>query len=197
MPTYGWYQAPHERHEYPSGLGYVPDGEQDWFSSGVRNKRTSLIDNRPLYGPHMVPINEYQALMECDFNEHPAMTEQEREADWLLFEEKISLAQLTDRERVVVDCIVFGNLSLTQTADYLARHESKNKPYHKQTIHNIRNVAFAKLRVVFGQQFGDATDDHDDGVVEWDAYWDSLTDDEKARERQMMDYHNSQKEVSE
>ena len=117
----------------------------------VRDNGPSLVDNRPLYGPHLVPENEYQALMECDFGEDPKMSATEREADWALFQQKLESAGLTEREMIVVDCVVFGQMSLSKAGEVLARSEGTNKPYSRQHIYRIRNSAYAKLRAVFEQ----------------------------------------------
>jgi hypothetical protein len=129
----------HDAHEWSAGLGFVDNPDR-----GPRGP--SIVDNRPLYGPHNVPDNQYQALMECDFGEDPKMSSDEREADWLLFETKIANAGLSCKEAVVVDCVVFGQMSLSDAGDYLARAEGRNKSYTRQHIHYLRNKAFAKLR---------------------------------------------------
>lgn len=127
----------HDAHEWSAGLGFMTDGGP------------SLVDNRPLYGPHNVPQNMYQAMMECDFGEEPAMSSDEREADWLLFEARIRAAGLDSKESIVVDCVVFGQMSLSEAGNYLARAEGRNKTYTRQHIHHLRNKAFAKLRKAF------------------------------------------------
>ena len=109
----------------------------------------SIVDNRPLYGPHHVPENIYQAMMEADFGEEPKMSADEREADWLLFETRIANAGLTDQERLVVDCVVFGQMSLAETGRYMARAEGINKAFSKQRVYYLRNRAFEKLRKAF------------------------------------------------
>lgn len=124
----------HDAHEWAAGLGYQ------------EGTGPSLVENRPLYGPHLVPENMYEALMTADFGQEPAMSSDEREADWLLFETKIKNAGLSDKEAIVVDCVVFGQMSLSDAGDYLARAEGRNKSYTRQHIHHLRNKAFAKLR---------------------------------------------------
>jgi hypothetical protein len=140
MTKFG-YRAPHEVHEWSAGIGFDRDG--------LRGRGPSLVENRPLYGPHLVPENQYQALMEADFGQEPVMSADEREADWLLFETKIQQAGLTEREMIVMESVVFGQMSLTKAADVLARHEGKNRPYSREHIRRIRNAAFDKLRAVF------------------------------------------------
>ncbi len=132
----------HDAHEWSAGLGFVDNDEHG-------RRGPSIVDNRPLYGPHNVPINQYQAMMEADFGEEPKMSSDEREADWLLFETKIESAGLTELERLVVDCVVFGQMSLSEAGMYLARHMSRNKPYSRQHVHHLRNKAFDKLRKAF------------------------------------------------
>ena len=132
----------HEAYEWSAGLGFVTNED------GAR-RGPSIVDNRPLYGPHHVPENIYQAMMEADFGEEPKMSADEREADWLLFETRIANAGLTDRERLVVDCVVFGQMSLAETGQYVARAEGVNKAFSKQRVHHLRNKAFEKLRKAF------------------------------------------------
>ena len=132
----------HEAYEWSAGLGFVDN------DNGER-RGPSIVDNRPLYGPHHVPENQYQAMMECDFGQDPAMSVDEREADWFLFETKIKAAGLTEREGIVVDCVVFGQTTLAEAGEYLARHEGRNEPFQRQYIHYLRNKAFDKLRKAF------------------------------------------------
>lgn len=132
----------HEAYEWSSGLGFISNED------GVR-RGPSIVDNRPLHGPHHVPENMYQAMMEADFGEEPKMSQDEREADWLLFETRIKNAGLTDRELLVVDCVVFGQMSLAATGEYMARAEGVNKAFSKQRVHHLRNKAFDKLRKAF------------------------------------------------
>lgn len=138
----------HEAYEWSAGLGYV-DNDTDRYSGGWRKFQPSIVDNRPLYGPHHVPENQYQAMMEADFGEEPKMSADEREADWLLFETRIANAGLTDQERLVVDCVVFGQMSLAETGRYMARAEGINKAFSKQRVYYLRNRAFEKLRKAF------------------------------------------------
>lgn len=129
----------HDAHEWSAGLGFVDNDER-----GPRGP--SIVDNRPLYGPHLVPENTYEALMTADFGCDPLMSSDEREADWLLFETKIKNAGLTEAEALVVDCVVFGQMSLADAGRYLARSEGRNKTYSRQYVHYLRNKAFEKLR---------------------------------------------------
>lgn len=104
-----------------------------------------------LWKQHQVPVNEYQALMGTLPGEHPPMTEQEREADWAIFQEKIELAGLTEREEIVVNCIVFGGMSLSETGTILAQAEGRNKAFDKMTVSRNRDSAYRKLREAFTQ----------------------------------------------
>ncbi len=126
------------RHEYPSLIREIlPPGVAGTFPT-------------QLWGEHRPPVNEYQALMEeVPLMGGTVMTEQEREADWLLFQQKLETAGLDEREQLVVDCIVFGGMSLVETAQYLARHQGRNVPLSKMSISRIRDAAFVKLREVF------------------------------------------------
>lgn len=105
-----------------------------------------------LYDGHHVPVNEYQAMMETVPGGTEPMTETEREADWQTLQARVIEAGLTEREQVVVDCIVYGGMSLTETADYVARHESVNRALSKMQIARIRDTAFDKLRNTFSKE---------------------------------------------
>lgn len=101
-----------------------------------------------LYAPHRVPYNEYQALMETPPYGETEMTEQEREADWESFRQKLLAAGLTDREQITVDCIVFGGMSLTKTAAVIGAVE-QGKPPSKMQVSRYRDRGFDKLRNTF------------------------------------------------
>lgn len=87
--------------------------------------------------------------MEVSVGETEPMDETEREADWLGLQHLVDLAGLSEREQIVIDCIVFGGMSLTETADYVARAESTNRPLSKMHIARIRDAALQKLRHMF------------------------------------------------
>lgn len=94
-------------------------------------------------------MNEYQAVMEADFLEEPKLSEAEAEDAWMVLQDKIDMAGLTEDERIVVDCVVFGGMSLAETGNYLARSHGVNVAVYKQKVHRIREKAFVKLRGVF------------------------------------------------
>ena len=102
-----------------------------------------------LWKQHHVPVNEYQAMMETLPGEHAPMTEQEREADWEMFAEKIEEAGLTEREQIVINCLVFGGMSLSETGIVLAQAEGRNKAFDKMTVSRNRDSGYRKLRQVF------------------------------------------------
>lgn len=105
--------------------------------------------SRRMYRQHHVPDNDYQALMETIPGADVPMTAQEREADWLLFQEKLEAAGLTERERIVVDCVVMGGMSLSQTAIVVAQAEGLNKAPAKMVVARCRDRALEKIRNVF------------------------------------------------
>lgn len=126
-------------------------GPKDTFT---RHEWPSLIREitvpQQMHGAHKAPINEYEALMEeLPLVTVTRLTEAEREAEWLVFQEKLDAAGLDERERLVVDCIVFGGMSLVETAQFLARDQNKNRALSKMQISRIRDAAFTKLREVF------------------------------------------------
>lgn len=147
-----WRSKQYQR-EFPSGLGFSTDG-------------ASLVDNRPLYGSHAAPINEYQALMEADAFQEPAKHEGELEEEWIALQKLIDSAGLSDVERLVVDCVVFGQMTLAETGKYLARHHGRNRAYARQTVHGIRISAFNKLRPILGERYGIELDDDTQEVSE-------------------------------
>lgn len=137
-------QGPHTRHERPMGIGFSMIGP-------------SLSEDHGLWDAHKIPENEYQALMECDFGQEPEESLAEREAKWALFQQRIDAAGLTEKELLVVECVVFGETSLAEAGEYMARHYGINKGYSKQYIHRLRNSAFAKLRQTLGDMISDET----------------------------------------
>lgn len=108
-----------------------------------------------LYKPHHVPENEYEALMVTLPGDHPEMSETEREQDWEMFQHKISKAGLTERETVVVNCMVFGGMSLSQTAIVIAQAEGLSKAPPKMSVSRWRDRAYQKLRNVFQENDND------------------------------------------
>ena len=76
------------------------------------------------------------------------MTEQEREQDWAGFQQKLDEANLTEREEIVISCVVLGGMSLAQTARIIGEVEGK-KPPSKMSVMRIRDRAYSKLRSVF------------------------------------------------
>lgn len=99
--------------------------------------------------PHRLPENEYQALMEAPPGTDIPMTEVEREADWELFQQKLDAAGLTEREWIVVNCVVFAGMSLSKTAIVVAQAEGLNKAPAKMMISRTRDKAIEKIRNTF------------------------------------------------
>lgn len=122
-----------EKHETPVGQ----------WSARAHEKQAGLYD------AHRVYDNEYAALMETLPHETPNMSADEREADWLVFQQKLESANLTERETIIIDAIVYGGQSLTQAAAHLARCEGRNKTVSKTEVARIRDRAIRKLRTVF------------------------------------------------
>lgn len=128
------YRDKHDRNEIP----YSP------------NESASFHDvNRNPWRSHKVPVNEYQALMETVPGQDIPMTEAEREADWEGFQQKLVAANLTDREWLVINCIVFGGMSLARTATIVAQAEGLSKAPAKMLVSRTRDKALQKLRDTF------------------------------------------------
>lgn len=130
------HQDKFEKHETPVG----------GWSAMAHEKQSGLYD------AHRIPENEFAGLMETLPHQFPPMSEMEREADWLLFQQKMDSAGLTVREQIVVDAIVFGGHSLTQAADHLARCEGRGKSVSKTEVARVRDRGYAKLRAVFKEE---------------------------------------------
>ncbi len=125
-----------DRHEYPSGTGYVPPSE--------RGPRTaSLVENAPLWGPHNVPDDEYEALMVCAPWEEPQQSQEELDVERDL--QEMLLSELTPKERTVIELVVYGQMSLSQ-AGVMLGHECGRLPYSKAGVAKLRDSALAKLR---------------------------------------------------
>lgn len=134
--------------------GYLDKFERHERTVGAFHTHLHTPD-RQLYTTHRAPENEYQALMETLPGEDTPMTVEEREADWAIFQARIEQAGLTDRETLVVNCIVYGGMSLTQCATVVAQAEGRNKVPDKMSISRCRDKAFAKLRAEFGKDVDD------------------------------------------
>lgn len=133
------YQAKWDRKETPIGE-FLP----------------SLQDpERRMYQQHRPPENDFQAMMEALPLADIPMTAEEREADWLGFEAKLERAGLTPRERLVLDCIVFGGMSLARTAVVVAQAEGLSRAPAKMQVSRWRDRAYNKLRVVFSERNDD------------------------------------------
>lgn len=135
-------------------FGYLDKFERHERAVGEFHNHLHVPDKQ-LYATHRLPENDYQALMETLPGENTVMTAEEREADWLLFQERILQAGLTERETLVVNCIVYGGMSLTQCATVVAQAEGRSRSPDKMSISRCRDRAFAKLRTEFGKDVDD------------------------------------------
>lgn len=139
------YETKQDRYEVASGTGYVDNGE----ANGPR--APSLKDTDNPWSPHRIPDDQYQSLMECAPGDWPEMAADERESDWTLFQQKLDEAGLDEREWCVINCIVFGGMSLAQTATILAQQDSKGETYGKMVVSRLRDRGLKKLRERFTQ----------------------------------------------
>lgn len=135
-------------------FGYLDKFERHERAVGAFHTHLHTPDKQ-LYTPHRAPENDYQALMETLPGEDAPMTAEEREADWAIFQERILRAGLTERETLVVNCIVYGGMSLTQCATVVAQAEGRSRSPDKMSISRCRDKAFAKLRTEFGKDIDD------------------------------------------
>jgi DNA-binding CsgD family transcriptional regulator len=127
--------------------------KQDRFEVSVKEFHPNVHDaSHQLWAHHRPPETEYQAMMEAMPHEPVPMTAVERELDWKLFWQKVRAANLTARERIVVDCIIYGGMSLFQTAIVVAQAEGRNKALSKMTVMRCRDKAYSKIRAVFEQE---------------------------------------------
>lgn len=123
-----------DRAEIACGTGFVAD----------RTKGPSLSETANMYAAHQQPLNEYDALMRCDFDEypteptHPEINLDELEAD------------LTDKERSVLAFVVYGGMSLSKAGVELGHEFPRNgqpTPYSKTAVNELKNSALAKIRL--------------------------------------------------
>ena len=139
------FENQQDRHEFPSG---TVSSRHDTIDNDVSSVRGVFIadDLEQPWDVHRPPSNMYEALMGCGVGEEPVESQDEAEERWAKFQVKLENAGLTERERVVVDSMVFGGRSLSETADLLAISQSKGKAMTKTTIARIRDSGYAKLR---------------------------------------------------
>lgn len=132
-----------DRHETPSGVRYNGnnEGSGDGPHEGSRRRDGSLVDNRPLHGPHIVPDTVTEALIVCAPFQDPVQSRAEMDGTQL----EGALALLTDKEAVVIDLVVFGQMSLSQAGEWLGREFGRG-PYSKQGVSNIRDSALRKMK---------------------------------------------------
>lgn len=121
-----------DRAEIPCGTGFQPD----------RTTGPSLSDTHTMWDAHREPINEYDALMRCDFDEYPEEPKYP--------EELITMVEgiLTPKELAVVNFLVYGGMSLAVAGRYLGEEFPRKDmptPYSKMAVTQLRNSAFRKI----------------------------------------------------
>lgn len=127
-----------DRHETPSGVRYE--------KYPVKGRTASLVENRPLWGAHTRPVNQYQSLMEASPGCEPEVSEDEiNSCEWI----DIALDCLDVKERAVIDLVVFGQMSLSEAGEWLGT-EFRGCPYSKQWVAKLRNRAIRKVRDKYG-----------------------------------------------
>lgn len=123
-----------DRHETPVGVHYVP---------GVT--RGSLVDRKSMWDTHIVPDNEYEALMECA----PFQEPKSFQAGGTIIDGSMD-ELLTPKEKAVMELLYVGGMSGTEAGEMLARQFStSNKAYSKTYIYKLRDSALTKLRAAY------------------------------------------------
>lgn len=118
----------------PVGTGYR--------ESSYGTRFPSLVDTTTLWDPHREPINEYDALMRCDFGEEPADI-----PDGMFLAEMESV--LTPKEWAAINFRIIGGMSLELAGKYLGAEFPRKgvpMPFSKQAVSNIVNGGLKKLR---------------------------------------------------
>lgn len=121
-----------DRREIPCGTGFNAD----------RTTGPSLNDTRTPWDAHREPINDYQALMDTDFDEEP---ERIHDDSLIRFCESV----LDEREKAVIAFTVYGGMSLAEAGRYLGAEFPRNgvpRPYSKMTVSNLKQSAVDKMR---------------------------------------------------
>lgn len=137
------YENQQDRHEFPAG---APHAYED---TGFVTTHFITEDSPSTWAAHRPPENAFQALMEAAEGCNPEQSIEDLEDQWQEFQRKLESAGMTARERAVVDHVVFGQRSLSETADLLAVWEAKGTALSKTHIARLRDSGMAKLRKVF------------------------------------------------
>ena len=121
-----------DRHETPVGVRYSPN---------LRDG--SLSEKDGPWKPHQTAENDYEALMSAAPHED---IEDSYEALSLGAEWMADLLDiLTEKERSVIELVVFGQRSLSE-AGYILGLEYDRGPYSKMGVSKIRDNALRKMR---------------------------------------------------
>lgn len=107
------------------------------------------MEHGSLYGAHHTPETELEAMMEAVPLQDVPMSAEERESDWSEFQVKLDGAGLTDMERIVVNAMIFGGRSATETGLILAQAKGRNRVYSKTHVQRLQAAGYAKLRKAF------------------------------------------------
>lgn len=137
-----------DRFEIPAGTGYQGDQSGYGGPSGRRPRSVSLRDDKTLWDAHRQPDNEYEALMQCDFDQEPAEL-----PDGSFLAE--TMACLTEKEQAVINFVVIGQMSYRDAGRVLGAEFPRHgvpKPYGKTCVGNIYNRAIKKMRKMLEEQ---------------------------------------------
>lgn len=129
------FRTPQDRHESAVGVRY---------NETSRRWDGSLVDTKPLYGPHLVADNEYEALMQCPPRVEPIPCLADVVDGAVMIEHFLSV--LAPKERSVIELVVFGQMSLSQAGTVLAREYGRNRAYSKTMVVKLRDSALQKMR---------------------------------------------------
>jgi len=127
-----------DRHEIPVGVRYNRDQND-------RRRHGSLVDNRPLHGPHQRPQSELEAIMQTPPMVDPQVSWDETPVSHL----GEMLAILDPKERSVVELVVIGQMTLSEAGWWLGLEYGRS-PFTKQWVQVLEKRALAKLRKTFG-----------------------------------------------
>jgi hypothetical protein len=138
-----WAMPYSDRKEIPVGVAY-----------NENRALGSLAADVGLYDHHVIPDNEYEALMRTLPLQEPTPHFDEVDPGWGSVEPKFLQAGLSERDKLVIECVVGGQMTYRETGEFLAREHGRSKAYLRQTVHRWYNDAINKLRKAYDDELG-------------------------------------------